>query len=87
MNFACNPDRPELMAILKLDTVELWKIFPAALFFTSIRRPLADSRDSSSKSSYFTTVSFVSKSKALLIGDDRGNIFVYCYNYNKDGTI
>lgn len=59
INFTCNPDRPELIAILKPDSIELWKIFPAAMFLISARRM----PDPVCKTSRLTTVCFVAQSK------------------------
>ncbi|KZS16262.1 Uncharacterized protein APZ42_017891 [Daphnia magna] len=77
INFTCNPDTPELMAILKPDSIELWKIFPAAMFLISARRM----PDPACKTSRLTTVCFLPHSKALLVGDDIGKIHVYSHNY------
>lgn len=59
VNFSCNPDRPELMAVLRPDSIELWKIFPAPLLLTSIRRI----PEFPHRSSRLTAISFVPRSK------------------------
>lgn len=59
INFTCNSDSPELMAILKPDSIELWKIFPAAMFLISARRM----PDPACKTSRLTTICFLSHSK------------------------
>jgi WD40 repeat protein len=71
---ACNPDNPSKLALLKPQSIEVWCIIPAPLFMAKTRIP-----EQYRKVARFTTIQFIPKTTALLVGDDGGRIHVVSY--------